>query len=119
MAGGERLVPACFFGSKLQHGAHARRVPGRREVGEILIFRQQLQAIFQRIFSGCERQFVDEAFQANPGLQRIDGAHPAERHRSFGHHIFDGVVRDSVDRAGLVGQIGIDTVRNGLPFLSR
>ena len=84
---------------------------------KVLIFRQQLQAILQRIFSGREREFVDETFERESRLQRVDGAHPAQRHWSFGHHVFDGVVRDAVDRAGFVGQIGIDTVRNGLTFL--
>ena len=70
-------------------------------------------------FPAASAKFVDKAFQRESRLQRIDGAHPAQRHRSFGHHVFDRVVRDSVNRSGLVGKIGIDIVRNGLPLLPR
>src|SRR5438270_4102161 len=36
--GGERLVPACFLGGYLHHGAHACPMPSGTGVGEVLFF---------------------------------------------------------------------------------
>ena len=118
MAGGKRLVPASFLGGELQHTAHAGRVPGGREVLQVLILRQQVQPILQRIFPGGDREFIDKAFQRERGLQRIHRAHPAERYGRFGHHIFDRIVRKAVDRTGFVGEIGIDSIRHRQAFLA-
>src|SRR6202049_472178 len=50
VARGKRRVPSSFFGGKLQHRAHASRVPCRREILQVLILRQEMQPELQRIF---------------------------------------------------------------------
>ena len=118
--GDQRAVvcPTRFFGGQLQHRTHASRVPRGVEVSKILIFGQKLQPVLERILAGGEREFVDKTFQRETSLQRVDGAHPAQRHRSFGHHVLDRVVWNSVNRTCLVGKIGIYIVRNRLSLLS-
>ncbi len=117
-SGGERLVPSGFLCGKLQHGAHAGGVPGGREVGQILILGQQLQPVLERIFARRNREFIDEALQRKRRLQRVDRTHPAQRHRRFGHHVFDQIVGNAIDWTRLIGQIGIDSIRDRLAFLS-
>ena len=106
-----------FLCRELEDAAHASRLPNGREVDEVLIFGQQVQAVLEGIFAGGDREFVNKTFQREPGLQRVDRAHPAKRHRCLSHHVLDQVICNSVDRTRLIGEIGVDAVGNRLALL--
>src|SRR5207245_885228 len=79
---------------------------------------QQAKPQLERIFSSRRCNFINEGLAGKGYLQGIDRPHPAQRHRSFRHHMFDRGVWKRVDKRSFFFHLRVDATFRRKSFLN-